>query len=113
MAKQLIKYRKKCDILKGIPQFPIVTLNTNPNHLIGSKSLTLFNPIGHKADWLKNPQSELLNDVEYVKAYDVLTNLKVVNDPAERAIKLITDYAVALTNNEAEKTMLITSCRKP
>ena len=45
--------------------------------------------------------------MEYVEAYDLLTNLKVVNDPAERAIKLITDYAVALTNNEEEKQCLL------
>ena len=107
MAKQLIKYPRKCNILKGIPQFPIVTMNTKPSHLIGSKSWTLFNLIGHKADWLKNPQSEWPKDKEYVEAYDLLTNLKVVNDPAERAIKLITDYAVALTNNEEEKQCLL------
>ena len=44
---------------------------------------------------------------EFNEASAVLNNLKPVNDPAERAIKLITDFASTITNDEEEKQSLL------
>ena len=53
MAKQLLKYSRKYVKLTGIPKYIIISLNTGPSSLIGQKSWTLFNLLGHKAKWFK------------------------------------------------------------
>ena len=50
---------------------------------------------------LKMDMPQTLEDLETVP--EVLAELKVVNDAAERAVKLATDYTMALTTNEEER----------
>ena len=107
MAKQLLKYPRKVDYESGVPTYPVITVNTRPNTLIGQKSWTVFNLLGHNADWLKQSPAEWAKDEEFNEANTILRNLKVVNDPAERAIKMITEYASSITHNEEEKQYLL------
>ena len=107
MAKTLLKYSRNQTLRTGIPQFPIVTEHTRPNKFVGQNSWLLFNLLGHKGDWLKTPPVEWNKSEEYQEALNFLQNLKVVNDTAERGIKLISDYATSITNDEEEKQFLL------
>lgn len=107
MVKQLLKYPRKVDYESGVPTYPVITVNTRPNTLIGQKSWTVFNLLGHNADWLKQSLAEWAKDEEFNEANTILRNLKVVNDPAERAIKMITEYASSMTHNDEEKQYLL------
>jgi len=107
MAKQLLKYQTKVDYESGVPTYPVITVNIRPNTLIGQKSWTVFNLLGHNADWFKQSPAEWAKDEEFKEANTILRNLKVVNDPAERAIKMITEYASSITHNEEEKQYLL------
>ena len=54
IAEKLLSHSRKDDYAHGTPTYPIITENTRPNSLVGENSWTLFNLLGHKADWLKN-----------------------------------------------------------
>ena len=43
---------------------------------------------------------------EFKEAQHAIRNMRVVNDAAERAIKLITDYTTKITKEENEKQAL-------
>ena len=44
---------------------------------------------------------------DFKKAYGFVTNLKVVNDPAERTIKMMSDYAQKITTDDSERQILL------
>lgn len=46
-------------------------------------------------------------DGEFIKAKSVIKNLTVVNDPAERGVKLIEDYNKLLTKDEEDLQYLV------
>jgi hypothetical protein len=58
-------------------------------------------------NFLLTEPSEWNNDANYRKAREILSNLKVVNDVAERNIKLISDYHDVLTKNENQKQCIL------
>lgn len=55
----------------------------------------------------KNDVSEWSNLESYNTAKKIVDSLKVVNDVAERTLKLMTDVNGSLTNNEDEKQRAI------
>lgn len=47
------------------------------------------------------------NDPSYKECNEIIKKLKVVNDTAERGVKLISEYNKILTNNENQKQFLL------
>ena len=54
----------------------------------------------------KSPE-EWDTDDEYIHLKKQVKNLRVVNDTAERGIKLIQDYNLSITKNEEQKQYLL------
>lgn len=70
-------------------------------------SINFFKRFAIKTSFL-NEDPQLWNTNEdYVHAINILQNLKVVNDSAERAVKLIEDYNSIITKNEEQKQFLL------
>ena len=51
-----------------------------------------------KAEWNQNQN--------YIKALEFVRTVKVVNDPAERGIKLATDFSKSLTEDSAMRSLI-------
>ena len=66
-------------------------------------SWEFFDILKVEADWLTRPLVEWERSEGYRKARQFMTTVKVVNDTAERGIKLASDYAKSLTKNTEMK----------
>lgn len=87
--------------------------------LVSKETLRFFNIlVGNDRDltFLKKPQNQWKDDLVYEEIFQIVNNLIVVNDPAERAVALITNFNNAITTrsnifckmlNFAGKTCLI------
>jgi len=67
---------------------------------INSSSVKLFDRFNIKTDFLNEDPVLWKNNQHYLQGLDQFTNLKVVNDAAERGVKLISDYNNLITKNE-------------
>ena len=74
---------------------------------INEKSWLVFNLINiSDVHWLSKPHSEWNNHTGYMKLCCFVLNSKVVNDIAERGIKLISDF-VEKTHDEGQRQALL------
>ena len=59
---------------------------------VGPSSWSLLTIIGCNGEFLNKPPSAWASDEEYVAAKEIIDNLLVVNDAAERGVKLCHDF---------------------
>jgi hypothetical protein len=107
IARELIRMKDDSPLTLGVPIFPQVTDTTKLPSLIGKQSWLLFQLLGINTDWLSLSPSQWISDGMYQKAATVVHHCKVVNDLAERAVKLITDFATTVTKDEKQKQYLL------
>ena len=72
-------------------------------------SWEFFNIPKVSAEWLIRKVVEWKESEDYRMAQQFVTSVKVVNDAAERGIKLASDYAKSLTKNR-DKTENLPNC---
>jgi len=61
-----------------------------------------------KNSWMKLPPTQRVTD----EAAMFVHNCKVVNDMAERAVKLITDFAGTITKEKVQRQYLLQTVKK-
>ena len=66
-----------------------------------------FSRYSISTDFLSKNPSTWKYDPSYKAGFDKLKNISVVNDVAERGVKLIHDYNNILTNDESEKQYVL------
>ena len=97
---------KICSITK-IVEFRVIDISKEiefPDQLIsfiGPKSWLLFNLLNlhdEQLDWMQAPIDCWENMVGYKKIEGIVRSLEVVNDCAERAVKLISDFKDVVVN---------------
>ena len=66
-----------------------------------------FHILGISYEWIKVPPSHWEEYDSYKEAREFVRTTKVVNDLAERGIKMISDYAMILTNDEEMRVQLL------
>jgi hypothetical protein len=74
---------------------------------INSSSVQLFHRFNIKTDFLNEDPILWYNNQNFIQGLQKFSNLKVVNDAAERGVKLISDYNNLITKNEDQKQFLI------
>ena len=62
--------------------------------------------------WLSRPASEWSSDTNFGIMAKFVRQLQVVNDPAERSVKLIDDFARKITMDENQRQFLLQSVEK-
>ena len=72
----------------------------NLDHFVTYKSWALFDKINLPNTFLHNDVKTWQEDVNYMKAKEIVDHLKVVNDSAERAIETMQTYNQHLTTQE-------------
>jgi hypothetical protein len=107
IARQLLRMKDDAPLQLGVPTFPELASTTKLSSLIGKQSWLLFQLLEITPDWLKLSPSQWHSDDMYHKAATVVKHCRVVNDLAERAVKLITDFATTLTKDETQRQYLL------
>ena len=85
------------------------------DYFVSEQSLAFFKRFNILTDFLKLDPDAWLKNQEYLKCLAIVRKLKVVNDTAERGVKLIQDYNNSVTKDEEQKQYLlqvVAECRR-
>ena len=88
-------------------KFPILTPNTSLVSLITTMSWFPFYLLDLSSKWLELPPSQWELDSDFLAMKKFARTVKLVNDVAERGVKLANDYCDCLTTNSEERKKLI------
>lgn len=116
VIQQLLKHEDDATscLQKGMPIFPQLSTSspTQLSSLIGAKSWQLFRLLHVDNSWMNLPPTQWVTDAAYNEAAMFVHNCRVVNDMAERAVKLITDFAGTITKDEIQRQYLLQTVEK-
>ena len=91
----MMKNHKSTEALStGVPIFPVISIDTRVSSLIGRNSWFLFEALKLDTSWMSQPIANWEKYEDYVKALKFATHVKVVNDLAERGVKLASDFHI-------------------
>lgn len=79
----------------------------NIEDFVTEKTLNFFKRFSISTDFLKKDPEEWHTDSGYNAGLDIVSNLKVVNDTAERAVKLMEEFNQVLSRDEEEKQIIM------
>ena len=113
IALALINVNPPLEYKGGKPE--VVKLSTNENvveryrlsQFIKSGSHYMFDVLGFDKTWIDQPVANWRDYEGYLEAEKFVKSLLVVNDAAERGIKLISEYINKLTKDPDERQDLI------
>lgn len=71
-----------------------------------SRSMNFFTSLNINARFLQQDPASWPEDAEYCKGKKKVSALRVINDCAERAVKLASDYNLLLTKDEEQKQLI-------
>ena len=97
IARALLSYPKPPVFPPGKPIFPVLSNDPTPRivDFIGPKSWLLFDLLTKDGEWLRLPAEQWNGDAEYIEMKNIVMDLAVTNDTAERAVNKVTQYANA------------------
>lgn len=84
-----------------------VNLNKPLSSFITTSTRAFFTILNLNDAFLSKPPESWKDDENYIASEQIVTGLKVVNDSAERGVKLMQDYNSILTNDENQKQFLL------
>jgi hypothetical protein len=106
MVSALKKPKQKTDLRrldpKSLRSFQTKTLAD----FVTERSLNLFIAMKIDPDCLAGNPSSWADCPAYIHAKETIMAMKVVNDCAERAVKLATDFSVSLTHDETQRQLI-------
>ena len=113
LAEQLLQHPIPGEFRIGIPKEPkVVTKDTDLVDFIGPNSWFLFQMFQTDGSWLKEDPS-LWNTLQiYQDIRKHVHSVKVINDAAERGVKLITNFAAIITDNDEQRSSLLQAVEK-
>ena len=91
------------------PQFPNLSLDTCVSELVGERSVIIFQRLNLSLQdirFLTYSRDKWCNFDEYKKLKMLINDLKVVNDVAERGVRLMEEFKDVLTDDEKQRRML-------
>ena len=114
MVQKLLSFPCPTTFNPQKPVFPVVSFDSInvPDQLvdfIGPRSwlfFTLLNKTNEKLDWMKVPAQFWKNLIGYTEIEKVVHSMEVVNDSAERGIKLLSDYKDFCTDVSEQQALL-------
>lgn len=112
-AALLYKYYQKNRKTVSIPQkpsFPKINENTTLYHLVGERSVIVFNRLNFTVDdiqFLKYSSKKWPEFESFRRFQKVVGSLKVTNDVAERGVRLMEEYKDILTHDPDQRNMIL------
>lgn len=107
ITQKLKKYNCLQTLPKGVPTFPEVTNSTKISSLIGQNSWLLFTSLKLETNWMSDPVNKWEQNSDFQTALKFVKTAKVVNDTAERGVKLMQDFSKSVTKSESDKQNLL------
>ena len=92
----------------GKPVMPELSADTKLADLVGGDSIFLFRNLGLDLSFLKKPVSKWQHDSSYMSNIEILKGFKVVNDLAERGVRLAHDFKNSARSEENYQNILQT-----
>ena len=102
MQQALLKYQPAVSPVQKVPYSKNMA-KKQLHDFVGSDSWTMFHLLEINSSFLNDPVSEWNNCDSYLHGKDVLSNLPVVNDAAERALGLATEMSTNKTPKSKEQ----------
>lgn len=102
--------KAKADNLKSFiypPRFKIDSAQLH--HFVSQSSYSFFDILGINDDFLKVDANDWPNNPSYINASNIVKQLTVINDAAERAVALAKEFGKGRTKDEAEQQKLFHS----
>lgn len=90
----------------------IIGQKKNIPDFVSCNTLTFFDAFNISTEFTKLDPTKWDKDASYIEARNFLKSVQVVNDCAERKIKLIQNYNLSLTKNEKVKLGLLLGVEK-
>lgn len=90
-------------------------LDKELDYFVNQKTQNFFKRFNINPEFLVSEQETWKNNADYLRALKIVENLRVVNDTAERGVKLIQDFNILLTKNEEQKQFVLQAvdeCRR-
>jgi len=81
-----------------------------PLDLLSSRSLNMFRRFHISTDFLTTDPSRWKDQKGYNNGKVIIASLKVVNDTAERGVKLMEEFNQRFTENEEQKQFVLQVC---
>lgn len=81
--------------------------NINLDYFVSEQSLVFFQRFKISTDFLSHNPDTWLENQDYSKCKSIICKLKVINDTAERGVKLMQDYNNSVTIDEEQKQYLL------
>ena len=103
----MLTFSKPDIIPVGKPEFPDILEKTRQVDLVGPKSWFMFLKLKLDHGWLKKDPESWSNNPNFEVAQTFVRTVKTTNDTAERGVKLMTDYAQILTEDEDMKKWIL------
>ena len=108
MAFQLLLILPPDEFLKGIPVFKRnINKCSKLCDVIGFKTWFIFECLRMDKDWLYDKPEQWAANESFKKGQKFVANIKVVNNAAEKTVKLYSDYAAILTENKEQRASLL------
>lgn len=82
-------------------------VDKNIEDFVSQETLNFFKRFAIPTEFLKKDPKEWKNDSGYNLGLNIVNKLKVVNDSAERAVKLMEDFNPVLSKDEEEKQLIM------
>lgn len=95
--------KRLCVKLNEIPSF----INKTIESFISDKTLNFFKRFNINYNFIETLPSTWKNNLEYKRGKEIVSQLKIVNDTAERAVKLIEDFNKIGSKNEEQKQYIL------
>ena len=108
MAFQLLSISPPDEFRKGITVFKRnINKCSTLCDFIGPETWFIFECLRMDKDRLYDKPEQWIACESFKKGQNFVANIKVVNDAAERTVKLYSDYAAILTKNEEQRASLL------
>jgi hypothetical protein len=106
MVSALRKPHNKIDLRRVDPKAIRTFQDKTLSEFVTQRSLNLFTALKLGQDFLSSDPETWNSREDYQHAKDTVAALSVINDCAERAVKLATDFNLALTHDEQQRQLI-------
>lgn len=109
MSDKLVAIPRPVIFKPGKPVFPTEKMTANPkmDDFVGERSWLLFHALNADGRWLSDDVERWELDDEFKFMQNLLFDLKVVNDLAERCVKDVEDFANASKDPEHRDNVIL------
>ena len=107
LALRLIRTEKPDSFRRGKPVFPLIENSTTLPDLVGPESHFIFDALDVDITWMRQPVENWVENDSFKAVEQFVQSVKVVNDVAERGVKMMADFATVITTNQEQRNQLL------